>query len=88
MMGWYGGSGWGVGAWIGMGLGMVVFWGLVILAVVAIVRGASRTRDQRRLPSPPARGTYTALDSLDDRFARGELSQEEYVSMRDTLLGR
>ena len=88
MMGWYGGSGWGVGAWIGMGLGMVVFWGLVILAVVAIVRGASRTRDQRRLARPPAPGTYTALEYLDDRFARGELSQEEYLSMRDTLLGR
>ena len=38
MMDWYDhGSGWG--GWIAMMLIMVVFWGLVILAVVALFRG-------------------------------------------------
>ena len=87
MMGWYGG-GWGMGAWAGMGLGMVVFWGLVTIAVVALVRGSSHAGQRRPLVSPPAPGTYTALENLDDRFARGELTQEEYLTMRDTLLAR
>ena len=88
MMGWYGG-GWGMGAWAGMGLGMVVLWGVVILAVVSLVRSSSRTGHQRSLVNPPASaGTYTALGNLDDRFARGELTQDEYLAKRDTLLGR
>ncbi len=89
MMGWYAGSGWGTGAWIGMGIGMILFWGLIILAVVALVRGAARSRDHRTPPQMSnARGSYTAFDYLDDRFARGELTQDEYLRMRDTLLGR
>ena len=87
MMGWYGG-GWGIGAWIGMGLGMIVFWGLVVVAVVALVRGSSRVSHTRPLTSLPAQGSYAGLEYLDDRFARGELTQEEYLNMRDTLLGR
>lgn len=88
MMGWYGGSGWGIGAWMAMGVGMVVFWGLVILVVVALVRGSSRSRGHRTPPMPPSAAGYTAIDYLDDRFARGEITQEEYLHMRDTLLGR
>ena len=42
MMDWYDhGSGWG--GWIAMMLIMVVFWGLVIFAVVALFRGNSRS---------------------------------------------
>ena len=89
MMGWYAGSGWGTGAWIGMGIGMMLFWGLIILAVVALVRGAARGRERRTASRiPNGRGSYTAFESLDDRFARGELTQDEYLRMRDTLLGR
>ena len=90
MMGWYGGGGWGMGSWIAMGFGMIVFWGLVILAVVALMRSASR--NQQRYRSHPsmrqAPGGYSAIEYLDDRFARGEITEEEYVHMRDTLLGR
>ena len=43
MMGWYkDGMGWG--GWIAMTLMMVAFWGLVILAVVAIFRGTITIR--------------------------------------------
>ncbi|HEX3003920.1 MAG TPA: hypothetical protein VHO27_06900 [Angustibacter sp.] len=93
MMGWYGtggGTGWGMGSWIAMGFGMVVFWGLVILAVVALLRTASR-RSMGYQQHPSMRRTpagYSAIEYLDDRFARGEITEQEYVHLRDTLLGR
>lgn len=88
MMGWYGSGGLDVGTWIGAAVGMVVFWGLIIL-VMALVRAWSRHRSQRmRPPIPPASGTYAPLEYLDDRFARGEMDPQQYVRMRETLIGR
>ena len=42
MMGWY--SGWGWGAWLGMSLLMLAFWGLLAVGVVALVRALRRAR--------------------------------------------
>jgi len=79
-----------MGSWLAMGFGMVVFWVLVILAVVALMRTASRRSVlYRQHPSVrPVAGSYSAIEYLDDRFARGEITEQEYVHMRDTLLGR
>lgn len=82
MMGWYGeGGGWG--GWLLMMLFMVAFWGLVIFALVALFRGASRSggEEASRLARPDP------LQILDERFARGEIDAEEYsvrqASLRD-----
>lgn len=85
MMGWYD-HGWGLGAWIGMGLGMVVFWGIVVFGIIALVRwtGSERTRVARsddRLRVEP----QSALQILDERFARGDLTTEEYQQRRAVL---
>ena len=93
MMGWYGsggGAGWGIGSWLATGFGMVVFWGLVILAVVALLRTAPRksVTSSRHPSMRPGPGSYSAIEYLDDRFARGEITEQEYVHIRDTLLGR
>ena len=74
---WYGdGWGWGWGGWILMGVVMVVFWAVVITLVVLAVRYLSADRGTR--PAPPASAQSRAEDLLAERFARGEIDDEEY----------
>jgi len=76
MMFWYGHdmSGWG---YAGMVIGMILFWILIIVGIIALIRfssGAFRT------------GTSPSLETVDDspaqilasRFARGEIDETEY----------
>lgn len=84
MMGWHGhgwGSGWGLGSWLGMGLGAIVLWVLFALAIVAAVRWARGSR------VPTALAGSTPLLILDERFARGELNEEDYRARREVLTG-
>ena len=71
---------WGMwGAWgFGMMLVMLVFWGLVITALVLGIRWlVSQGRD--------ARPRDSALDILRERYARGEIDREEYLARRRDL---
>ena len=86
MMGWYDTGGIGAGGWIAMVTMMVLFWGLVIFAGVAIFRGTT-SRD-RYDAGPVDRTAYREpLDILDERFARGELDDAEYQSRKAILAG-
>jgi putative membrane protein len=58
-------SGW---FWWWMGVAMLVFWGVVAWVVVTLVR----ERDEQ---SPATRG---AREILDERYARGEIEDDEY----------
>lgn len=69
---WWGGD-WSWGAWLLMTVTMFGFWALVIWAVASFVRGG---RDDR------PRG---AEDVLAERFARGEIDEEEFQRRRDLL---
>ena len=101
----YGWDGWGWGGWIVMVLLMALFWGAVVVGIVAIVR-YGRGREQPPAPPPPGPAAYppehrghpghpghepehghepSALDVLDERFARGEIDAEEYTRRRDLL---
>ena len=73
---------WGsFGGW-GMGLGfvfMLLFWGLVILGIIALIRWlmtqSSPTRSSR---------DKSPLEIVQERYARGEIDREEYEQkMRD-----
>ncbi len=93
MMGWYGG--WGAGQWIWMVLGMLVFWGVVIALIVALLRWAGPGRSEHvhadagmQGPGHPAPSAGRALQILDERFASGELTEEEYQARRAVLQGR
>jgi putative membrane protein len=72
-------SGWG---WVGMTIGMVLFWGLVITAIVLLVRGVVR-REQPTAAAPPA----DAEQLLAERFARGEIDEAEYRDRLAALRG-
>ena len=79
MMGWYGGWGWA--GWVAMSVTMLLFWGLVVTGVIVVVR---------LLRSGPheSGGRGTALRLLDERFARGEIDEEDYRKRRELLSGR
>ena len=75
----FGGFG-GFGGWdfLGFGLhgvGMLVFWGLLIWGAIVLFRQA--TGGGQVQPG--------ALAILAERFARGELTQEQFTDMRKAL---
>ena len=76
----WGYDGFGYGGW-GMGIGMLLFWGLIIAVIVLLVRGfgGSSKMDAPRLPEK------TALDILRERYARGEIEKSEFEEKRRDL---
>ncbi|MDS0134763.1 MULTISPECIES: SHOCT domain-containing protein [unclassified Amycolatopsis] len=64
--------------WAG-GIGMLVLMALILAGLVALVVVLAR-----RAPQPPSTDG-AARRILDERFARGEIDQEEYERRRDTL---
>ncbi len=79
MMGWYGNgmSGWG---YVLMTLNMLLFWGLVIGAIVFLVRYVSGSH-----LLGTGRDAASAGQILAERFARGEIDEEEYHRRVDVL---
>ena len=88
--------GWQYGGWGMMGPGMmggfgwmwlmpiffILFWGLVIWGIVALVRGLSGPRGSNSTP-PTA---DSALEVLKKRYARGEINKEEYEEKKKDLV--
>jgi putative membrane protein len=71
---------WWPAAW----LFTVLFWGLVIWAVVSLFRRAGRGAGPYR-EGPPADRRGAAEDILAERFARGEIDEREYRHRLDVL---
>lgn len=79
MLGWYhAGMGWA--GWLAMVIGMVVFWGVVVWAVIAIFRSA-----QASTTDGGTAAHRDPQDILDERFARGEIDESEYRARTDAL---
>ena len=76
------GGGWGWGGWILMTLVMVLFWAAVITALVLAVRYLTGAGGHRNLGNS---ASTRAEDVLAERFARGEIDDDEYRK-RLTLL--
>jgi putative membrane protein len=74
--GMMGGFGWG---WF-MPIIMIVFWGLVIWGIVALIRGLS-TPDSGRSTQADS-----ALEILKRRYARGEITKQEYEERKKDLV--
>lgn len=70
----------GMGGW-GMGFGwisMIIVWAVIILGVYYLIRliaGGAKKEGPKE----------TALDILKKRYARGEISKEEFDRMKDDL---
>lgn len=74
---------WNGGWWILMALGMILFWGLMILGILWVVRELRSHGDHpgngRRAEDP--------LAILDRRLAEGAVSAEEYRLRKSILAG-
>ncbi|MEO8570082.1 MAG: SHOCT domain-containing protein [Chloroflexota bacterium] len=60
--------------------GVLLMVGLVSLVVWAVNRSSSRGRS-----SAPAAASSSALDILRERFARGEITEQEFEQAKKTL---
>lgn len=76
---WHHGWGWSWGHMIFGSVMMVLFWGGVILVIVLLVR---RLGSGAGSEAPPGKA---ALDILQERFARGEIDQQEYEERKRVL---
>lgn len=83
--------GWGMMGWGGYGFNplgwilMLVFWVLIIGGVALLA--VWLFRQARPLAVGPG-APEESLEILKERFARGEISREQYEEMRRTLEGR
>jgi putative membrane protein len=67
----------------GMGFGfifMLLFWGLILLGIVTLIRWLMT-------PSSPRRSTHdkSPLEIVQERYARGEINREEYEQKKRDL---
>jgi putative membrane protein len=70
-------DGWSVAGWIAMMIAMALFWALIVVGIVWLLRA------QPWASSRP--GDENALDILSRRFAAGEISADEYRQRRTVL---
>lgn len=73
-------GGWGMGWW-GF-IPMLLFWGLIIAVVVFLIKvlAQGRAREGERNPD-----SSRALETLKERFARGEITKEEFGQMKKVI---
>jgi putative membrane protein len=71
------GGGWGMGFG---GIGMILFWVLIIVGIVVLMKwlvgGSPRTKVPRE---------KTALDILKERYVRGEINHAEFEQKKHEL---
>jgi putative membrane protein len=76
MMHWWGDYGWGMGFGL---LLMIVFWTIIILGIVYLVKFIAGGKKEDK--------GETALDILKKRYAKGEISKEEFEEKKNYLTG-
>lgn len=77
------GDGWGSAAYGWFALMHLLWWAIVIIGIVGLVRWSLGGRRNR----PGAAAENAALDILRERYARGEIGREEYEERKRVLQG-
>jgi putative membrane protein len=81
---WWGHGAWGAGDWLAMSLMTVVFLAAVVALGISLLR--SYRGDSARPPEDSSAGKADEL--LAERFARGEIVEEEFRHQRELLHSR
>ncbi len=86
---WGYGPQWGMGGWGGAGLGPIfmIFWLLVIVALIAGAVWLVRSASYHDAGSPRGPSRSSSLDILEERYARGEINRDEYLEKRRDMGG-
>ena len=74
----YGGMG-----WFGM-IFMMLFWGLIIVGLVLLIKWLIQTTSAKTRSMEE--GASKAMNILKERFAQGEITRDEFESMKKDLL--
>ena len=75
-------GGWGMG-WFGM-IFMIIFWGMIIIGFVLLIRWLVQSTGSRG-HSGVSTGSK-AMDILEERYARGEITRDEFESIKGDIL--
>ncbi|MFC9555289.1 hypothetical protein ACFTWF_31120 [Rhodococcus sp. NPDC056960] len=70
-------GGWGYALML---TGMALFWGLLIVGIILLIRYSHHL-----FPAPPTGSPHSAEALLAERFARGEIDEQEYRSRLNIL---
>jgi len=76
------GCGWGGGWWILGGFLWFGFWIGVVVVIVSLVRGRHHHHHEGGVSA-----STSALRLLEERYARGEITREEFLERRGVLTG-
>jgi putative membrane protein len=79
MMGYY----WGAPL---MMVGMIIMTIVVILGVYLIIRYVMKTKSLESKNKTMGDNSDSAIRILNERFAKGEITEEEYVRMKNNLM--
>lgn len=75
----------GFGMWPWWGFIMMLLWGLAIVGIVLLIAWLLRLGTTRGPGSAPGGDRDPALQILRERFARGEITREQFDEMRQAL---
>jgi len=76
----------GMGWWMFWGaLMMIVFWGAIIALAVWAVRSLTESQKSDAKSEAAALAVRTPLDIAGERYARGDISREEFEQIRRDL---
>jgi putative membrane protein len=65
-----------------MGFGMGLFWPIIIIAVAYLIY---RQMKSEKILAPSRSVVRSAEDILSERYAKGELTREQYMQMKEDL---
>lgn len=74
MMSWFGNGGYGMGHGVG-GFAMMLFWVIIIVVGIWAVKSMSSSKSENNSPE----------DILKKRYAKGEITKDEYDRMKRDL---
>lgn len=83
-------NGWGGGGGAVMVVVMLAVLALIVVGIVLLVRGLTRHDHVQPGPPqgpPPGPSSRSALQVLEERYARGEIQREEFLQRKQDLLG-
>jgi putative membrane protein len=79
---WHYGGNWGWGHMIFGSVMMLLFWGVIIVGIVLVVRWLAGGISQESRSSPIQK---RSLEILEERFAKGEIDKDEFEERKRLL---